>query len=143
MKGFRANNPGRRVVVERPGSAPAWSGRRRWRRRGIFLADAMFGFAIIAVLGLVLVTAITQARRSQERLDEGAAATRIAQRAMSELQAGRVVPKQLGDADVTVGPATAAGGAAIAGQAWVEVRVHYHGRSATLVGLTPSKGGAQ
>jgi hypothetical protein len=141
MKGFRANNPGRRVVVERPGSAPAWSGRRRWRRRGIFLADAMFGFAIIAVLGLVLVTGITQARRSQDRLDEGAAAARIAQRAMSELQAGRVVPKEFADADVTVGPAT--GGAAVAGQAWVEVRVHYHGRTAALVGLTPGKGGAQ
>src|SRR3954452_15645814 len=100
--------------------------RRRWRRRGIFLADAMFGFAITAVLGLVLVTAITQSRRSQERLDDIAAATRVAQRAMSELQAGRDVPKQFADAEVMVAPAT--GGAAVAGSAWVAVTVNYHGR---------------
>jgi hypothetical protein len=132
-------NPGRRLVVERPFSAPAWQNIRR-HRHGIFLADAMFGFAIIAVLGLVLVTGITQSRRSQERLDDGAAATRIAQRALSELQAGRVMPKEFADAEVTVAPAT--GGAAMAGQAWVAVSVKYHGRSATLVGLTP-RGGAQ
>jgi Na+-transporting NADH:ubiquinone oxidoreductase subunit NqrF len=109
-------------------------------RRGIFLADAMFGFAIIAVLGLVLVTGITQSRRSQVRLDDGAAASRIAQRALGELQAGRVVPKQFAEAEVTVAPAT--GGAEVAGQVWVAVSVNYHGRSATLVGLTP-RGGAR
>jgi len=114
-------------------------GRRR-QRRGIFLADAMFGFAITAVLGLVLVAGITQARRSQARLDEGAAATRIAQRALGELQTGRVVPKQFADAEVTVAPAT--GGAAVAGQTWVTVSVTYHGRTATLVGLT-AKGGVK
>jgi hypothetical protein len=140
MRASSRDNPARRLVVERTFSAPACRTFRR-RRRGVFLADAMFGFAITAVLGLVLVTAITQSRRSQERLDEGAAAARIAQRAMGELQAGRVVPKEFADADVTVAPAT--GGGAIAGQAWVEVRVNYHGRTATLVGLTPSKGGAQ
>lgn len=113
---------------------------RKRPRRGLFLADAMFGFAITAVLGLVLVTGITQARRSQGRLDEGAAAARVAQRVMGELQAGRVVPKKFADAEVTMTPAT--GGAAVAGQAWVAVSVNYHGRTATLVGLTP-KGGAR
>jgi hypothetical protein len=132
------DNPGRRLVVERSFSAPAWRSVRR-RRHAVFLADAMFGFAITAVLGLVLVTAITQSRRSQERLDDVAAATRIAQRAMSELQAGRVVPKQFAEAEVTVAPAT--GGAPVAGGAWVAVTVNYHGRSATLVGLTPKGGG--
>jgi Na+-transporting NADH:ubiquinone oxidoreductase subunit NqrF len=125
MKVGRARNPGRSS---------------RWRRRGMFLADAMFGFAITAVLGLVLVAGITQARRSQVRLDEGAAATRIAQRALVELQAGRVVPKEFADAEVTVAPAS--GGATIAGQAWVTVNVKYHGRSASLVGLT-AKGGVK
>ena len=142
MKAIRAKNPGRREVVERPGSAPAWSVRGpRRRRRGIFLADAMFGFAITAVLGLVLVTGITQSRRSRERLEDGAAAARIAQRAMAEVQAGRrVAPKQFADAEVTVAPAT--GGTTITGQAWVTVSVKCHGRVATLVGLAP-KGGAQ
>jgi type II secretory pathway pseudopilin PulG len=112
--------------------------RQRQRRRGLFLADAMIGFAITAVLGLVLVTAITQTKRSQERLDETTTATRIARRVMTDLQAGKPAPAKLDDAEVKVSPTT--GGAAVAGQAWIEVTATYHGRTATLVGLTPKEG---
>jgi Na+-transporting NADH:ubiquinone oxidoreductase subunit NqrF len=114
--------------------------RQRQHRRGLFLADAMIGFAITAVLGLVLVTAITQTKRSQERLDETTTATRIARRVMTDLQAGKPAPAKLDDAQITVSPAT--GGVAVTGQTWVEVTVNYHGHTATLIGLAP-KGGAK
>jgi hypothetical protein len=114
--------------------------RQRRRRHGIFLADTMIGFAIAAVLGLVLVTAITQTKRSQARIDDTTTATRIARRVITDLQAGKPAPAKLDEAEVKVSPA--AGGVAVAGQAWVEVTITYHGRTATLVGLMP-KGGAR
>jgi type II secretory pathway pseudopilin PulG len=105
----------------------------------MFLADTMVGFAITAVLALVLVTGITQSRRAQNRLDDGAAALRIARRVMTGLQEGGAAPR-IDEADVKVKPAP--GGTAIPGRAWVEVTVNYHGRTASLVGLTP-QGGAR
>jgi hypothetical protein len=114
----------------------------RWRRqrRGLFLADTIVGFTITAVLALVLVTGITQSRRAQVRLDDGAAALRIAQRVMTGLQEGTAALR-IDEADVKVKPAP--GGTAIPGRQWVEVSVIYHGRSASLIGLTPQQGGAR
>ena len=112
----------------------------RQRRRGMFLADTMVGFAIAAVLALVLVTGITQSRRAQVRLDDGAAAMRIAQRVMIGLQEGTAAPR-IDEAEVKVSPAR--GGTAVPGRVWVEVSVNYHGRTASLVGLTPQQGGVR
>jgi len=115
---------------------------RRRRRHGIFLTDAMIGFAITAVLALALVTAITKARRAETRLDEGAAAMRIARRAMADLRQGKP-PPNVDDADTEIKVTTLTGGAKATDQIWANVTVTYHGRGASLVGLVPVKGVAR
>jgi len=116
---------------------------RRRRRHGIFLTDAMIGFAITAVLALALVTAITKARRAETRLDEGAAAMRIARRAMADLRQGKPLAKITDDAETEIKVTPLDGGAKPANQTWASVSVTYHGRSASLVGLVPAKGVAR
>jgi hypothetical protein len=108
------------------------------RRHGFFLMDTVIGLVIAGVLGLVLVVAITQGGKAQRRLDDGAAAARVAQRVMAALHERRPPPAELGGAKVEVRPAE--GGAKIAGSRWVEVVVNYNGRRATLVGLVPQGG---
>ena len=115
---------------------------RRHRRHGIFLTDAMIGFAITAALALALVTAITKARRAETRLDEGAAAMRIARRAMADLRQGKPQAKA-DDADTEIKVTTLTGGAKATEQIWASVTVTCHGRSASLVGLVPAKGVAR
>lgn len=112
---------------------------RRRRRRGIFLTDTLIGFAITATLALVLVTAITKSHRAETRLDDGAAAWRIAQRAMADLQQGKP-PNKTEEAEIKV--TDAAGGAKSPGQTWTNVTVSYHGHTASLIGLVPTKRGA-
>ncbi len=112
--------------------------RGRRHRGGFFLADTVMGFIVVGILGLILVTAITKSSRARDRLEESAAADRIAQRVMGVLREGKPAPGALGDAQIKVKSAT--GGAAVAGQRWVEVSVAYHGHSASLVGLVPAGG---
>ena len=111
---------------------------RRRKRRGIFMTDTMIGFAITAVLALVLVTAVTKSRRAETRLDDGSAAWRIAQRAMADLQQGKM-PNKTEEAEIKV--TVAPGGAKTPGQTWTNVTVTYRGRTATLIGLVPTKRG--
>jgi hypothetical protein len=110
----------------------------RSRRRGFFLFDTIAGLTLASVLGWVLVTAIVQSQRTQQRLDESAAAMRIAQRVIYTLQQGKPAPDKVDEAQIQVKPA--AGGAPVAGRTWVEVSVNYRGRTAWLIGLTPQGG---
>ena len=106
-------------------------------RRGIFLADSIIGFTLIAILGLMLVVAITRANRARERLGEANESTRTARRVMTLLQQGQAAPQKMDGAEVRVAPAP--GGADVPGHAWVQVTVSRGGRPFTLVGLVPRK----
>jgi type II secretory pathway pseudopilin PulG len=110
------------------------------RHAGFFLVDTIFGFIIVGVLAGSLVAAIVSAGRAQRRLEDGATATRIAQRVMATLREGKVAPTSLDEAKITV--QAAGGGENIAGREWFEVVVNYHGRTASLTGLAP-RGGAK
>ena len=106
-------------------------------RRGFFLTDTMIGFALTAVLALLLVTAITHTHRAEERLDSNATSLRMARRVMTVLQKGGPAPLRIDDAEVKVIPAP--GGDQVAGHAWVQVTIMRDGRSTALVGLVPRK----
>ena len=117
---------------------------RRERRRlrpGIFLMDTIVGLVLTGILGTILVVAITRGGTAERRLADGAAATRIGQRALAALHEGKGVPTEFDGATVTVKPAE--GGAKVDGRRWVEVTVNYHGRTTALVGLVPQRGGGR
>jgi hypothetical protein len=104
--------------------------------------DTVIGLSIAGLLGLVLVVGITQAKKAQERLAEGTAGVRTAQRVMATLQEGGAAPATLDGAKVKVTPVE--GGTKVQGRTWVEVAVERKGRSATLIGLVPQpRGGGQ
>jgi type II secretory pathway pseudopilin PulG len=109
------------------------------RRRGIFLIDAVVGFLLIGVLGLMLVIAITTSSRAQRRLDDSAAATTAAEQAIALLREGQAAPQTLGGAQVRVRPAP--GAQEIKGAQWLEVTATREGRAATIVALIPKGGG--
>lgn len=109
------------------------------RHAGFFLVDTVFGFVIAGVIATALVVAITSAGRAERRLDDGAQAMRIAERAMGTLREGKAAPAEIGEARIAV--KSAAGGEKVAGREWVEVVVDYHGRTASLIGLAPMRGG--
>src|SRR5438552_12818471 len=111
---------------------------RRRRHSGFFLMDTVIGLGVVTILAWILVTAVTKGRRAQDRIDDGNAATQMAQRVLAQLQAGKTAPATLDEAEVVVKPAV--GGQAVAGQRWTNVTVTYHGRNASLVGLAPAGG---
>jgi hypothetical protein len=106
-------------------------------RRGIFLADTMIGFALMALLSVMLVVAITRTHRAGERLDTSNASTRTARRVITLLQHGQPAPPRMDDAEIRINPAP--GGIEVPGHAWVEVTVVRQKRPVTLVGLVPRK----
>ena len=113
----------------------------RDRRRGLFFMDTVIGLVIAGTLGLILVIAITRATQARDRLEDSATAGRAAERALATIQRGEPAPVAVGDAKVTVKPVT--GGARVEGREWLEVIATYNGRSASLVGLVPRRGGGQ
>ena len=108
------------------------------RRRGFFLTDSIVGFMLIGMLGLALVVAVTTASKAKRRLDDSAGAATAAEQVMAMLRDGKAAPQSIGEASVAV--RAAQGGAAVAGQRWVEVIVKRNGRTASLVGLVPEGG---
>jgi type II secretory pathway pseudopilin PulG len=103
--------------------------------------DTIVGLVITGILGTILVVAITRGGAAERRLADSATATRIAQRAMSTLHNGKTPPAEFDGATVSVQPTE--GGATLPDHRWVQVTVTYHGRTTSLVGLVPTKGGAQ
>lgn len=114
---------------------------RQRRRRGIFLMDTIVGLVLTGILGTILVVAITGGGTAERRLADGAAATRIAQRAMAALHDGKDVPNEFDGATIAVKPVE--GGTTVQGRRWVEVTTDYHGRKASLIGLVPQQGGGR
>jgi hypothetical protein len=105
--------------------------RTRLRPRGLMVADAVAGLALLAVLGTSIVVAVRSQQMASERLSDTRGAAWAAEQALSQMQAGRPAGQ-----DVRVEPLNAEG--APQGFAWVRVRAERHGRPADLIGLVPT-----
>lgn len=112
-------------------SAPQW-------RRGFFIYEMIIGIGILAVAALVLFVATTRTHVASSRLADARAATRAAEAALINMQAG--LPP--GDVDkethVQVAPVASAP-AAPDGWHWVEVTASVRGQTRTLTGLVPQR----
>jgi type II secretory pathway pseudopilin PulG len=118
-----------------------WSGINRChldlstRTKGFFLADAVMSLIILSLLAAVLMMAAGRQRHASLRLKDQRAATALAERALSRMQAGEAADNSEG----TIRIKRLADGDVPAGRQWVQVTVTFQGRSASLVGLAPLK----
>ena len=117
------------------------SHRRRGKmpRRGLFLADVVIGLALLTVVAVLFTVAVGRQRRAGQRLADHREATRLAEAALTSLQAGRAAAPQppATDAVVTVREVVDAAPSS-PNTRWAEARVEYHGRTVTLVGPVPA-----
>ena len=102
----------------------------RARPRGLVVADAVAGLALLAVLALAIVIAVRSQGMASQRLSDSRGAAWAAEQAIAEMGAGRPAGEDVRvealDADKTPD-----------GFAWVRVRAERRGRSADLIGLVP------
>ena len=101
------------------------------------LADAMIGLTILAILGVVIATAMNWRQRSSERLADYRAATRAAERTLFELHQGQHPTAPDASAMVRVEPV--ADGQEIDGFRWVRVTAMCKRGVVTLVGLAKTE----
>ena len=116
--------------------------RRNARRNAYFIADAVIGIAIVAVLSVSLIGLLGRRRQAAQRLADLREATRAAEAVLTNLQAGKPA----------WGPGAAPGSAATVrqlapsdapGRAWVEVDVTVGSQRALLAGLVPARPATQ
>ena len=112
------------------------------RRNGYFIADAVIGIAIVAVLAVSLMGVLGRRRQAAQNLSDFREATRAAEAALTDLQAGRPPRASASGSTIRVTPAPVATGSAAApapaGRVWVEVEATVSGQRATLTGLAPA-----
>src|SRR5687767_15362222 len=113
------------------------------RRNGVFIADAVIGIAIVAVLSVSLIGVLGRRRQAAQKLSDLREATRAAEAALTDLQAGRPVRAATAPGfAVRVTPSPVATGTAAApapaGRAWVDVEATVGGQRATLTGFAPA-----
>ncbi len=99
-------------------------------RRGFFFMDALAAILLLAVLMVVLLTTMGQRMRASSRLADSREASRVAEKAMLDLQQHRAV--DAGDAGVTITPLGNFEG--IDRLQWTAVTATVNGRSVRLVG---------
>jgi hypothetical protein len=99
-------------------------------RRGFFFFDALAAILLLTVLTAVLMTTMGQRMRAAARLADSREASRLAEKALLDLQQHRAVDAV--DAGVTVTPLPNAE----AGLQWTAVTATVNGRSVRLVGPT-------
>jgi type II secretory pathway pseudopilin PulG len=103
----------------------------RLRPRGLMVADAVAGLALLAVLATAIVIAVRSQHMASERLSDSRGATWAAELALAEMQAGKPAGENVRvealDADAPPPD----------GFTWVHVRTERNGRSADLIGLMP------
>src|SRR5688572_13443842 len=109
---------------------------RNTRRNAFFIADAVIGIAIVAVLSVSLIGLLGRRRQAAQRLADLREATRAAEAVMTDLQAGKPA----------WAPGARPGSAATVrdlapsdtpGRTWVEVDVTVGSQRAVLAGLVP------
>jgi Tfp pilus assembly protein PilX len=103
------------------------------RRLGWVLLDILMGMLIISVIGVTLGAGAAWHKRALSRLSDSRAALRVAESALTSLQAGQHVTAS------TVEFHPIAQGSDVRGMTWVQVSATINGRSAPLVGLVPSQ----
>lgn len=109
------------------------------RQRGIMLLDVTVGLIIIGIVATLLATAISRQSLASQRLAEQRDATRLAEDALSRLQANQPLPNTTGQViEVRYLPDETP----VNGNSWVEVKATIGRRSATLTGLVPVQGEA-
>jgi hypothetical protein len=99
-------------------------------RRGFFFMDAVAAILLLAVLMVVLLTTMGQRMRAGSRLADSREASRLAEKALLDLQQHRTV--DAGDAGVTVTPLGNVEG--VDRLQWTAVTATVNGRSVRLLG---------
>ena len=105
-------------------------------RKGFFLLDALMGLALLGVIALVLALALSREGRAAQTLAASRRATRSAEAALIELQAGRQPAKPESGEKLEIRPTT--GAAAPPGYRWIQVDATSDGQHAALIGLAPA-----
>jgi type II secretory pathway pseudopilin PulG len=112
------------------------------RRNGYFIADAVIGIAIVAVLSVSLIGVLGRRRQAAQKLSDLREATRAAEAAMTDLQAGRPPRASASGSTLRITPSPVAAGSATAAatgdRVWVDVEATVGGQRATLTGLAPA-----
>jgi type II secretory pathway pseudopilin PulG len=108
----------------------------RHSRRGFFWADVSLGLAVIAVVAVILVSAVGRQNKAAARLGDARAAARIAEDVLTGLQTGAGAPA---DAEANVRVVRSPAADVAPGKEWADVTVVYRGRPATLTGLVPAE----
>jgi hypothetical protein len=116
---------------------PHW---RRCKRRGLMVADVAAGFSILIVLAVAFAVALAGRDRAARKLANTRAATRLAERAMVELQSTKPLPAPADGERVEVQPVDGAPPAT--GKSWVQVRATVQGQMASLYGAVPAAASA-
>jgi hypothetical protein len=98
----------------------------------------IIGMGILAVAALVLFVATTRTHLASTRFADARAATRAAEAALVNLQAGLPPGEVDRDTHVEVAPVTSAP-ASPKGWHWVDVTATVRGQTRTLTGLTPEQ----
>lgn len=108
-------------------------------RRGFFWADVSIGLGIVAIVAVLLITAVGRQNKATARLGDSRAATRIAEDVLTSLQTGASAPA---DAEANVQVVRSPATNVAPGKEWADVTVVYRGRTATLTGLVAAERGA-
>jgi type II secretory pathway pseudopilin PulG len=112
-------------------------------RRGILLIDVAGALVIVGMLLIALVVSMAEHRRAMTRLEDSRAATRLAERALADLQTSGKVAVQAADTSIDVAVLPAPEPAPPPGWQWVRVTVTHRRASSQLVGISRTLGGAE
>jgi hypothetical protein len=121
-----------RLPVSRDPKGSALPGSKSTPQGWVFL-DVLVGLLILSIIGLTLGAGAAWHQRALGHLADTRAASRLAESALTSLQAGQHLSTS------GVHYHALAGKQQISGMSWIEVSATFNGRSATLVGLVPSQ----
>jgi hypothetical protein len=103
--------------------------------RGFMAVDVVMALGLLGITVAILVSASTRTDRAVDRLSDDRNASRIAEEALIDLEAGLPIPGD--DQQTKISVEACQGGAKVSGRRWVRVVVTYHGGRGMLVGLAP------
>ncbi len=96
-----------------------------FRTNGFFLADTMFGMALVVTLIGILGLAVNQHGKASTRLAHRRAAARLAEHTLTSLAVGMPVPSASSESDgqTRIVVRNAPDGETVDGYQWIEVEV--------------------